>query len=284
MASPSARSPADPTAASRSTSPFMTEHPAQHMTSVLPSASWHRRSAPRRARVKRLQRPMPEVSGLSRRAGSSSKRLRRWMQDTVCRGEHKDVSPVEHVGHGRVSRWGRRARGWGGDRNSSPPDQRPAALLVAAGVVAVDGAALLGFAGWLLLRRTSEEPSNRGVFQGATAFIALMGLLVLVVAVALWLQRRRGLRCRRSFSCRARRDLRDGRRRILARRHAAWTGQCGGAACCSPPQPGRRWAGPENSAMEQREHGQHAAVNIPGRLEAELAEHLRADRFDGAFA
>jgi hypothetical protein len=64
MASPSARSPADPTAASRSTSPFMTEHPAQHMTSVLPSASWHRRSAPRRARVKRLQRPMPEVSGL----------------------------------------------------------------------------------------------------------------------------------------------------------------------------------------------------------------------------
>jgi hypothetical protein len=71
-----------------------------------------------------------------------------------------------------------------------PPDQRPAALLVAAGVVAVEGAALLGFAGWLLLRRTSEEPSNRGVFEGATAYIALMGLLVLVVAVALWLQKR----------------------------------------------------------------------------------------------
>jgi len=30
----------------------------------------------------------------------------------------------------------------------SPPDQRPAALLLTAGVVAVDGAALLGFAGW----------------------------------------------------------------------------------------------------------------------------------------
>ena len=41
---------------------------------------------------------MPEVSGLSRRAGSSDKRLRRWMQDTACRGDHKDVLPVEHVG------------------------------------------------------------------------------------------------------------------------------------------------------------------------------------------
>jgi hypothetical protein len=61
------------------------------------------------------------------------------------------------------------------------PDEQPAALLVAAGVVAVEGAALLGFVGWFLLRRSSEEPSNRGVFHGATAYIALM----LVVAVAL---------------------------------------------------------------------------------------------------
>jgi hypothetical protein len=65
------------------------------------------------------------------------------------------------------------------------PDEQPAALLVAAGVVAVEGAALLGFVGWFLLRRSSEEPSNRGVFHGATAYIALMRLLVLVVAVAL---------------------------------------------------------------------------------------------------
>ena len=47
------------------------------------------------------------------------------------------------------------------------------------------GAALLGFVGWSLLRRSSEEPINRGVFHGATAYIALMRLLVLVVAVAL---------------------------------------------------------------------------------------------------
>jgi membrane protein DedA with SNARE-associated domain len=59
-------------------------------------------------------------------------------------------------------------------------------------------AALLGSAGWFLLRRTSEEPSNRGVFHGATAYMALVGLLVLVVAVALRLQRRRRL-LRRCF-------------------------------------------------------------------------------------
>lgn len=63
-------------------------------------------------------------------------------------------------------------------------------LLIAAGVVTAEGAALLGFAGWLLLRRTSGEPSNPGVFQGATAYVLLMGLLVLVVALALWLQQR----------------------------------------------------------------------------------------------
>jgi uncharacterized membrane protein len=63
-------------------------------------------------------------------------------------------------------------------------------LLVAAIVVALEGAALLGFAGWLLLRRTSEEPSNVGVLQGTTAYLLLMGALVLVVALALWLQKR----------------------------------------------------------------------------------------------
>jgi hypothetical protein len=67
--------------------------------------------------------------------------------------------------------------------------RRPAGLLVAACVVAVEGAALVGFAGWLLFRRTIENPSNQGVFRGATAYVALMGLLVLAVAVALWLQK-----------------------------------------------------------------------------------------------
>jgi hypothetical protein len=71
-----------------------------------------------------------------------------------------------------------------------PSGKRPAQLLIAAGLITVEGAALLGFAGWLLLRRTSEQPSNPGVFQGATAYVLLMGLLVLAVALALWLQKR----------------------------------------------------------------------------------------------
>src|SRR5215207_9113431 len=68
------------------------------------------------------------------------------------------------------------------------PVRRPMALLVAAGVVAIEAAALLGFAGWNLLRRASEEPSNFGVFEGATAYFGLFGVLVLLVAGALVLQ------------------------------------------------------------------------------------------------
>jgi hypothetical protein len=75
-------------------------------------------------------------------------------------------------------------------RSEPAPGRRPAALLVAACIVAVEGAALLGFAAWLLLRRTSEQPSNANVFQGATAFVVVLGLLVLAVAAALWLQKR----------------------------------------------------------------------------------------------
>ena len=99
-----------------------------------------------------------------------------------------------------------------GGGNGSPPDQRPAALLVAAGVVAVDGAALRGFAGWLL-RRTSEEPSNRGVFQGATAYVALMGLARAGCRRRAVATETLGLRCRRLPSAaRARRGLPDGPR------------------------------------------------------------------------
>jgi hypothetical protein len=65
MASPSARSLADLTPASRSAPPRMTEPPAPHML-FLPK----RRPAPEERTddehdLKRLQRPMPEVSGLS---------------------------------------------------------------------------------------------------------------------------------------------------------------------------------------------------------------------------
>jgi hypothetical protein len=71
-----------------------------------------------------------------------------------------------------------------------PPARLPAAIVVAAGVVAMQGAALLGFAAWNLLRRSGEEPSNLGVFQGATAYLALFGVLVWLVAGALVLQKR----------------------------------------------------------------------------------------------
>jgi hypothetical protein len=74
--------------------------------------------------------------------------------------------------------------------SDSPPGRRPATLLVAAGVVAAEGVASLSFAGWLLQRGTSEEPSNQGVLQGATAYLVLMGALIFVVALALWLQKR----------------------------------------------------------------------------------------------
>jgi uncharacterized membrane protein len=68
--------------------------------------------------------------------------------------------------------------------------RRPVALLVAVGMVTVEGAALLAFAGWNLLRRSSDQPSNPGVFQGATAYLGLLGVLVLVVAAALVLRQR----------------------------------------------------------------------------------------------
>ena len=70
------------------------------------------------------------------------------------------------------------------------PSRGRTGLLVAASVVALQGAALVGFAGWNLLRRSGEDPSNPGVFQGSTAYLALFGGLVLVVAGALVRQQR----------------------------------------------------------------------------------------------
>jgi hypothetical protein len=68
--------------------------------------------------------------------------------------------------------------------------RRPGALLVAAGVVALQGFSFLGFAAWNLLRRSSEEPSNPDVYQGATVYLALFGVLIVVVAGALVARKR----------------------------------------------------------------------------------------------
>ena len=185
--------------------------------------------------MKRLQRPMPEVSGLSRRAGRagllSAKRLRRWMQDTARRGEHKDVLPVEHVGHGRLSGWGGGfVIGVGG--GMAPPDQQSAALLLAAGVVAADGAALLGFAGWFLLPRTSEEPSNRGAFPRRDRVRRADGSCSCWLSPSRCGDRSDGLRCRRSPSAaRARRDPPVGHSGLWPGAMLLGLARCGGAAC-----------------------------------------------------
>jgi hypothetical protein len=186
--------------------------------------------------VKRLQRPMPEVSGSSRRAGRagllSAERLRRWKQDTTCHGEHKDVSPVDHVGHGRVSGWGRRVRGWGVGAGMVQfhLTNAPAALLVAAGVVVVDGAALRGFAGWLL-RRTSEEPSNRGVPRRDRVRRADGACSCWLSPVAQHRQKRWAFGVGdlpQLLELGVAYQMASG---FWARRHAARVGMCGGAAC-----------------------------------------------------
>jgi hypothetical protein len=49
---------------------------------------------------------------------------------------------------------------------------------------------LVGFAGWNLMRRSSEDPSNSAVYGGATAYLALFGVLIMGVAVALAARKR----------------------------------------------------------------------------------------------
>jgi hypothetical protein len=120
----------------------MTEPPAPHMMSPpeAPPAGTggvHQR----RARLKRLQRPMPEVSGLSRRAGGRRRpsdcgvgwKTRRAAGSTsMCRRSSMQVTVAcRAAGGGSVV-------GVGAGM-ALPPDQRPAVLLLAAGVVAVDG-------------------------------------------------------------------------------------------------------------------------------------------------
>jgi hypothetical protein len=61
----------------------------------------------------------------------------------------------------------------------------PWPVLVAIGVLALQSAALLGFSGWLLLRRLEEQPSNEQVFEGSAVYLLLSGFLVALVAIAL---------------------------------------------------------------------------------------------------
>lgn len=56
---------------------------------------------------------------------------------------------------------------------------------MAIGVVGLQSVALLGFSGWLFIKRLEETPSNEQVFEGAAVFLLLSGLLVALVALAL---------------------------------------------------------------------------------------------------
>jgi hypothetical protein len=68
---------------------------------------------------------------------------------------------------------------------SRPP--RP--VLVTIGVLAGQAVALLGFSGWLVAQRAGETPSNEMVFEGSAVYLVVSGLLVGLVAMALWSMR-----------------------------------------------------------------------------------------------
>lgn len=61
----------------------------------------------------------------------------------------------------------------------------PWPVLVAIGVLALQSIALLGFSGWLFIRRLEETPSNEQVFEGSAVYLLVSGLLVALVALAL---------------------------------------------------------------------------------------------------
>lgn len=70
---------------------------------------------------------------------------------------------------------------------AQPP--RPPRLWWAVTAVALEGAALLGFGGWLLVEIQVAEASDDDVAAGSTAYFFILGLLGLFVAWALWRQR-----------------------------------------------------------------------------------------------
>jgi hypothetical protein len=74
-------------------------------------------------------------------------------------------------------------------------------LLVAAGCGGCRRAALLGSPGGFCSAAPARSRAIAVCSKGATACIALMGLLVLVVAVALWLQKRWAFGAGVSFGC-----------------------------------------------------------------------------------
>ena len=53
------------------------------------------------------------------------------------------------------------------------------------GILSLQALALLGFSGWLIMRRLSDTPSNEQVFEGAAVYLSLSGVLIGLIALAL---------------------------------------------------------------------------------------------------
>jgi hypothetical protein len=66
---------------------------------------------------------------------------------------------------------------------------RPPRLWWAVAAVTLEGAALLGFGGWLLVESQVAQASDDDVAAGSTAYFIVLGLLGLLVAWTLWRQR-----------------------------------------------------------------------------------------------
>ena len=64
-------------------------------------------------------------------------------------------------------------------------DRSPWPVQAATWAVALEALALLGFSGWLLVRRLNETPSNEQVLEGSAVYLLLCGLLVGIIALGL---------------------------------------------------------------------------------------------------
>ncbi|MGH8824042.1 MAG: hypothetical protein ACRDVN_06145 [Jiangellaceae bacterium] len=68
----------------------------------------------------------------------------------------------------------------------SSPRRRTRGPATAMAVIVAQGLALVAFGVWLMVMRSGDTPSNESVYQGSTAYMFVTGVLVLLVAVAVW--------------------------------------------------------------------------------------------------
>lgn len=75
---------------------------------------------------------------------------------------------------------------------AEPADRRarPPALILVAAVVTAQGLALLAWGLYELVELQGDQASNRNVAVGTTAYFLTLAVLVLLIALGLWAQRR----------------------------------------------------------------------------------------------